>query len=462
MDLFKNIHLKCHGYKIIVALTILFFSSFHSHAQEESQVTRILFILDASGSMQNLWEGKKRMDIAKEILLEIVEKLDKDAQVQVGLRVYGHQFIDNCQDTKLEVGFTTKGIFYFEKALKEVRSRGATPISYALEKSGGDFPPNSNARNIIILITDGLESCNGDPCAVSKALQEKNIFLRPFIIGLGLSESESAFDCVGTFYNVTNTTSFKKVFHSIVDKTLSKTTLRVDLLDVNNKASETNVNMTFSDALDKTIKYNYYHTKNVRGQSDVLTVDPIYDYDIKIHTTPPVIKENISITPGEENVAKIKSPQGFLTVKLNVMNQTIDNKVKCLVRKSGSSKTIDVLDANNIGKYLVGKYDVEILTLPRILLKDVQVNQSKTTTLQIPSAGLLSVLKEYIIGAIYVQEGDEFKEIYQMNTDATRETIALQPGKYKIIAKSKYAKTAEATIEKSFELNSGSSLSIKL
>ncbi len=430
---------------------------------EDQKMTRLLFILDASGSMQNLWDGKPRMNIAKEILLEIAQKFEGNPKVKVGLRVYGHQYPDNCQDSKLEVGFSSSSLSYIERKLGEVRPRGTTPISYALEKSAGDFPKDANSRNIVILITDGLESCNQDPCAVSLALQKKNIFLKPFIIGLGLGiEGEEAFKCMGTFYNVTNAATFKSVFKAIVDRTLSNTTVKVDLLDIYKKPTETDVNMTFYDAFSKTSKYNYYHTFDFKGQSDRLSIDPVLDYNLTIHTTPPVINNKLKIKAGEDNVIKVDAPQGYLKLKFATVNQNIDDKVKSLIRRSGNAKTVDVLDMNIEKKYLVGKYEVEFLTLPRIILKNVSIDQNKTTTLQVPPPGLLTVLKNYIIGSIFVKQGNKLEEIYQMNESATRETIALQPGKYKIIARAKYAKTAEATIEKEFEIKSGSSLSIKL
>ena len=70
--------------------------------------------------------------------------------------------------------------------IKMAQPKGTTPIAYSLEKSGADFPECANCRNIIILITDGEEECEGDPCAVSAALQSKGIVLKPFVIGVGL------------------------------------------------------------------------------------------------------------------------------------------------------------------------------------------------------------------------------------------------------------------------------------
>ena len=64
-----------------------------------------------------------------------------------------------------------------------------------------DFP-DKKANNIIILITDGAEECKGNPCAVSQELQDNGIILKPFIIGIGLTEEVlKTYQCVGTYYN---------------------------------------------------------------------------------------------------------------------------------------------------------------------------------------------------------------------------------------------------------------------
>ena len=91
-----------------------------------------------------------------------------------------------------------------KSALKSLKPKGTTPIASTLEKAGDDFLkcPTNDCRNIIILITDGIEECNGDPCAVSMALQKKGIILKPFVIGIGLDlEFRESFECMGSFYD---------------------------------------------------------------------------------------------------------------------------------------------------------------------------------------------------------------------------------------------------------------------
>ena len=118
------------------------------------------------------------MDIAKNLLSNMLDSLRGQDRVEVGLRVYGHQRPvppQDCKDTRLEVGFGLHKIDQIQARLKTLRPKGTTPIANAIEAGAYDFPRCDDCRNIIVLITDGVEECGGDPCAVSRLFQEKKI-----------------------------------------------------------------------------------------------------------------------------------------------------------------------------------------------------------------------------------------------------------------------------------------------
>ncbi len=138
--------------------------------------SRILFIFDASNSMSGQWDGVKKIDIAREILLDMVDSLEQMPNVEMALRIYGHQSPippQDCEDTKLEVPFSPNNASRIKQKLRFIYPRGTTPIAHSLELAPDDFPPCKNCRNIILLITDGVEACDGDPCEVSLRLQKR-------------------------------------------------------------------------------------------------------------------------------------------------------------------------------------------------------------------------------------------------------------------------------------------------
>jgi Ca-activated chloride channel family protein len=163
-------------------------SSFAQNKKVDSpQLTRIEFLFDASQSMYGRWQSGAKIDVAKLLMKQLMDSLRYVKDLEVALRVYGHQKNfppQDCDDSKLEVPFSKGNISTIQQVLKDLVPRGTTPIAKSLELCANDFP-QSPSRNIIILITDGIEECGGDPCAISLALQKKGIFLKPFVIGLG-------------------------------------------------------------------------------------------------------------------------------------------------------------------------------------------------------------------------------------------------------------------------------------
>jgi Ca-activated chloride channel family protein len=198
------------------------------------QLTRIEFVFDSSQSMWSRWESSTKMDVSKNLLCNLIDSLRKIDNLELALRVYGHQKNyppQDCDDTKLEVPFGPLNHKRIKDKVNSLSPSGTTPIALSLIACENDFP-DRNARNIIILITDGKEECGGDPCAVSLALQRKGIVLKPFIIGVGLDvTTKSAFDCMGKYYDASTEAAFKNILNIVISQALNNTSAQVNILD---------------------------------------------------------------------------------------------------------------------------------------------------------------------------------------------------------------------------------------
>jgi len=431
----------------------------------EEPTTRILFVFDASQSMYGRWQSDMKILIAQRLLSNLLDSLQSIDNLELALRVYGHQKPyppQDCDDTKLEVPFASNNIAKIKHRLKSLNPKGTTPIAFALDQARNDFVKCENCRNIIILITDGIEECGGDPCEVSLSLQKEGISLKPFVIGIGNDFSE-AFDCVGTYYDATSESAFSKALNVVISQALNKTTAQVNLLNENNRPVETNVNMTFYDNLSGKMKYNFVHTMNNMGVPDTLIIDPLLNYNIVVHTIPPVEKDSIVLNPGGHTIIPIKTPQGFIELKIGGSWRTIRN-LQAIVRQHGKTETLNVQNFGQSEKYLTGVYDIEVLSLPRIMIDSVLVNQGHTTTVEIPLPGIATI-RRYIdgFGSLYVEEEDELRLIYNLPVDNDKtENLVLQPGRYRVIFRSKFANKSIYTIEESFEIEPGKTVEIKL
>ena len=451
---------------IIILIYNLTFNIQHSL---KGQVTnRILFIFDDSYSMYAPWNSNIKIEVAKKIMGEFLDSLKTIPDLELALRCYGHQtFIKperNCKDTKLEIPFAnaSSNALKIKQRIQRLEPLGTTPIAYSLGECSADFTPCSNCRNIIILITDGIEECGGNPCEVSAALQKKGIFLRPFVIGVGLDvKFADVFGCMGKFYDVSNEANFKDVLNLVLTEAISQTTVQVDLLDITKKPTETDVNMTFYDSNTKQIKYNYLHTINHRGNPDTLVLSPNCNYDLVVHTIPPIEKKNITITKGKHNVIPMDAPQGYLRLELD--GQGNNYYPTTVIRKKGEMNTLTIQDFGKTEKYIVGKYDLEILTLPRIKLNDVEIIQSTTNTIKVPTSGNVYLSKgSKGYGSIFTDDGKKVSWVCNLNSNLQTEIIYLQPGDYKLEFRYENSKETIQTIERKFTIISSTTFNLKL
>ena len=436
-----------------------------SSKRPDKTITRILFVFDASQSMYGRWQSDIKINIAQKIMSKVLDSLKSYENLELALRVYGHQKHyppQDCEDTRLEVPFGKNNFEMIKHRLNALTPKGTTPIAYSLQKAGHDFPPCDNCRNIIILITDGIEECGGDPCEVSKELQKQGIILKPFVIGIGRNFRD-AFDCVGTYFEASSEKQFSKALNVVISQALNSTTAQVNLLDSYDKPTETNVNMTFYDNFSGLVKYNFIHTMNSKGLPDTLVIDQLITYDVVVHTLPPVKIDSIRLEPGKHTTIPLSAPQGHLRLKIDGYASS-PRSLQCIIREKGSMETVNVQMFGHTEKYLTGLYDLEVLCLPRIYITDVDILQSSTTTVEIPVPGIAVIHKSTMgYGSLYVVRGDRMEWVYNFRENTTQqETIILQPGKYRVVFRAKYSDRSIYTMEESFRVYSGRTTNVKI
>jgi Ca-activated chloride channel homolog len=460
----------CRVLSLLLIIGFLIQSETNLFSQKKPEikipVTRVLFVFDASNSMSGLWESDIKINIARKILISIIDSLQYLENVQMALRIYGHQSPvppQDCSDTKLEVPFGKNNASVIRQRLRFINPKGTTPIANSLAQCPNDFPACSDCRNIIILITDGIEACDGDPCAVSVELQKKGIILKPFIIGIGIDEGfRETFDCIGHYYNAVHEDKFRELMNIVITQALNSTTAQVNLLDENGLPTETNVNMSFYDRYSGKLLHNYVHTINNRGNPDTLILDPLVTYRVVVHTIPPVFIDSFKVVPGKHTIVATDAPQGMLVVT-SPGNGNLYRDVSLIVRKASETRTLNVQKMGETNKYITGKYEIEIPILPRIVRKDIEIKQSSTTTVEIARPGILTVISTTQgYGSLYVLHETGIEWIYNFNPYLKNESVVLQPGKYTIVFRAQNARESIYTISKSFEIKSGSSIAVEL
>jgi len=149
-----------------------------------------LLVLDASGSMNaRLPDGQTRIDAAKKAVADLVSRMDPSTRL--ALRAYGHQSatqMKDCKDTALVVGFAPIASNRAEviAQAQALQARGYTPITHALTAAAQDIASEESGERIIVLVSDGQETCASDPCIAARALAAADARLVIHTIGFGV------------------------------------------------------------------------------------------------------------------------------------------------------------------------------------------------------------------------------------------------------------------------------------
>lgn len=209
---------------LLAAFSLLFSNAAFA---EESAPGKTIIILDASGSMWGQIEGKAKIEIAREVIRDLLGSLNPD--LELGLMSYGHREKGSCEDIELLVppGKLDRDVF-LEKVMGII-PKGKTPLTAAVEQAAEFLKYEEEAANVI-LVSDGLETCDRDPCELAATLAAKGIKFRTHIVAFDLTAEESdSFRCLadetgGSFLQARDAATLKDALELAVDAVSSTET----------------------------------------------------------------------------------------------------------------------------------------------------------------------------------------------------------------------------------------------
>ncbi|MDR9439402.1 MAG: vWA domain-containing protein [Halomonas sp.] len=147
-----------------------------------------VMVLDASGSMWNRMDGDiTRIEVARDVIDEYLQ--GRDPEVPLSVLAYGHNRRGDCGDIEVIAAMELQDADTLADRIRALNPQGMTPIADSLRLAAEQIPRTAEAADII-LVTDGLETCEGDPCAEAARLAEKGLAIRAHVVGFGLTDSE--------------------------------------------------------------------------------------------------------------------------------------------------------------------------------------------------------------------------------------------------------------------------------
>lgn len=309
-------------------------------AAAQNDPSPILFIYDASGSMWGEMDGSTKVEIARNVLSETINGLDQTRPL--GLVVYGHREEGNCDDIEYITPLSTSARASITTEINNIKPLGRTPLARSAKLVIEELE-NTSQNATIILITDGIESCDGDLCEVIQTAKAAGLNFRLHIVGFGIvGEDTNPLQCAaqaggGQYYDAQDGKALSAMLNEATQQTLES--------DTDNLAIYASKNNTPIDAWVKVFKANSEtEVGGIRTYRDTgyLFIPPgIYDLEIRA-------LENTDIAP--QSIIGIQVPKkGLKFQSVNFDAGVI--KVQSTMNGDGWDATVNIttLEGKSVG-----------------------------------------------------------------------------------------------------------------
>lgn len=202
----------------VLALAALSLPGLPAFAQEQPGT---ILVLDASGSMWGQIDGVNKIVIAREVVADILSDFPEDQNL--GFVTYGHRERGQCSDIQTVIEPAPGTAPEIVRIVNELNPRGMTPMTDAVIAAAEALRHTEQAATVI-LVSDGIETCNPDPCAAARALEQAGINFTAHVIGFdvrGEAEALMQMQCIaeetgGRFLTADNAEQLSEALAEVV------------------------------------------------------------------------------------------------------------------------------------------------------------------------------------------------------------------------------------------------------
>ncbi|MBQ6955578.1 MAG: VWA domain-containing protein [Bacteroidales bacterium] len=444
---------------------------------QQSDKTRVLLILDCSHSMWDRWQSDSKIKVTQQVLLKFLDSVASQQNIEVALRVFGH-LNKNSYGTRLEVPFEKDNNYKIQSKIKTLVPNGECTAASALSSSLNDFPTVGSAsgrmqstadnqpRNIILIITDGMDDCDGNICDVARQVQMSGVIVQTFILGIGSKQDfQHSLDCAGKFTYVPNEELYSETLYNIFRMSEEEAQLVISLNDETDHLLDIELPIAFYDSQTGVVKYNTLYSIDGRYTPDTMVIDPLVSYDITIFTRPETRLHNKQFRPGRVNRLGVTIEQGSL--RLHLDGKRVNYQVPqypILVYRHGTTELVGTQQLGEQQGYLAGTYDIEMLSTPPLHLDDVAVISSSATDLTLPTPGMANISKPKAIssGSVFSYNDGVLAHVCELNPNKVSERLLLMPGEYQIAIKPQNSIRYTSVRTMRFRIEAGQTTNINL
>lgn len=369
---------------------------------------KIVVVVDSSGSMgQILSKNKSKMYYLKKLMKEFFKERWREKNL-IGLRIYSGLTKDKCTDIRLAVPFSTNKIDLMEKEVASLNPLGMTPLHDSLVKAFEDVKDFKGPKRVVV-VTDGQDTCGGDPCETVKKWKEQDLDLKFFVIALGLKGDSDSFkkvQCIGDTHAANDDQGFSDAM-SQIGKKLNKQ----DNLQIISPDPAASVYLYKIENNERKLERIFY-------ASSSQTV-PVGQYEVIVGLTPLYKFSNVQISEKRKTILKVT---GDGKVKINYFNQLVNGEIL-----DKNNKVIKRFRSDTWTDVPTGKWTLRVFKNPfyEQIVPNFLVAPLGEHEFNVTNAGAIKIEHPDLTG-IYAYDQDK-KEIGQFLSNST---IVLKSGIY--------------------------------
>ncbi|MEM7586101.1 MAG: VWA domain-containing protein [Acidobacteriota bacterium] len=437
----------------------------------------LLLVFDASGSMWGQIEGENKIVIARQVLGDLVDGLPKSSEV--GVVAYGHRSKGDCEDIETVVPLSPLDKASLKQTVNALNPKGKTPITKSIQQAL-DIVRQQDEGATIILVSDGLETCGGDPCAAVRAAKEQGANFLLHVVGFDVEgEDLSQLECAaqaggGLFRSADNAAELGEALEAAVALPVDLPIGRLAIKGIaDDELQDVSIRVNRKEDGEEMAVARTYRSSNTNpssiplpdGTFDVRVlaigikgdVERHFEVEIKKGST---VEKTVDFSTGELLVAITKN--GSL-----LADGTVRVRVAGTKRQVAISRTYTSANTNPRAIRLTsGIYDVEV--------KSVEIEGKPTHLFQgieVPPQGSIELSHEFASGmlslgavqngdlvdvTVGVVDADTGKAVCQGRTYAdpktNPKTFEVPPGRYRVNYKAvrregKPTRQLEVTVE---------------
>ncbi len=172
----------------LIAILGITFSYLPTSAQvSDSDAPATILVFDVSNSMWGQIDGISKVEIARDVIAELLAEWDPS--VDLGLVAYGHRRQGDCSDIETVIPVGPVNHQTFSQTVNSLVPRGKTPLTEAVRAAAIELS-YSDRPSTVILVSDGIESCGADPCAMATELERTGIGFTAHVVGFDVDRIE--------------------------------------------------------------------------------------------------------------------------------------------------------------------------------------------------------------------------------------------------------------------------------